>query len=109
MIREEQIKDAATDYGYLNAGGGSLRPAYCAGFCDGAKWADDNRTWISVKDELPQEHIDVLVFDKYGTRAVAYYCNEEGEVYWDTNDDELSTIFEDVLYWMPLPDRPKRR
>ena len=80
------------------------------GLQEGLKAADDNPKppWISVDDDLPCNHQDlihsnytdrVLVLSRNGYSEVSFMCIIEGAWEWNT----LIT----VLYWMPIPEPPK--
>ena len=63
--------------------------------------------WISVKDRLPEERTEVLVY-RGGyidmMNVYTYLGNGEWEDsygYWSKTEDE------GITYWMPLPDLPK--
>lgn len=75
MTREKEIDVAAThyDYGYNT---GSRISAYCC-FRDGAEWADKNPklTWISVKDDLPCNHKELMATEIY-TKKIIVYLND---------------------------------
>lgn len=53
--------------------------------------------WISVKDRLPEQYTDVIVFTKSGTITVDY-VDENGDFYY---------YGEYVTHWMPLPQKPE--
>lgn len=76
---------------------------------EGAKFAPNNQ-WISVKDDLPCNHPEmlhpnytdkVLVLSRNGYSEVAFMCLIEGAWEWNT--------FIKVLYWMPIPEPPKEQ
>lgn len=60
--------------------------------------------WVSVKDRLPPEYEDVLVY-RDGSYGIADmfegYCEETNGAVWSY------TGIGDPLYWMPLPKPPK--
>ena len=62
--------------------------------------------WISVKDEMPEVHEEVLVYNKGGsspnTIGVAWI---EGSGM--TSFDHAEGGYYDVTHWMPLPEPPK--
>jgi hypothetical protein len=107
MTREEEIKDVATDFGYMAAGGSPLRPAYCTGFCDGAKWADEHPNWISVEDKLPPYDEMVLLYcDSWDIPHVCERVEEcGGDVYYN---DEGRMLEDKPSYWMPRPKLPRK-
>lgn len=64
--------------------------------------------WISVKDEMPKPHIDVLVYGTTHTYGLehtfmkeSYYCGDD-DGYFFCEDTDTS-----VSHWMPLPTPPK--
>ena len=63
--------------------------------------------WISVKDKLPPENTDVLIWFKRNA-AVGVIINCEWNV--NSGDGWVTGVFEDDVqptYWMPLPEPPK--
>jgi Protein of unknown function (DUF551) len=56
--------------------------------------------WISVKDRLPEYAGDVLVCNRGGSRAIAWFNNNFQE--WRP---ELEG--REVTHWMPLPAFPE--
>ena len=97
MKREEQIRNAKNAF-------------YERIFEEGAKWADKypKNPWISVKDDLPCNHPEmlhpnytdkVLVLSRNDYYEVAFMCLIEDAWEWNT--------FVEVLYWMPIPKLPK--
>ena len=61
--------------------------------------------WISVKERLPQEWEEVLVWSSCGFVECAVYIGIPGKwrVTWNHDLMEMDTI----THWMPLPDAPK--
>ena len=55
--------------------------------------------WISVKDRLPEDDRDYLLFIKRGDFDVGYFRSG----FW-TSYAEISP---EVTHWMPLPEPPK--
>ena len=53
--------------------------------------------WVSVKDKLPEQYTDVIVFIKSDTIAVDY-VDENGDFYY---------YGKNVTHWMPLPQKPE--
>lgn len=70
--------------------------------------SDANRKWISVKDSLSANDIDVLMFTEYG---MAIGCRRG--IYWFSDEDVYVTLsdkeshFSYVTHWMPLPEPPE--
>lgn len=56
--------------------------------------------WISVKDELPDFDVDVLVYD--GKHIYIDYVFEE----WDDVGKVFFASLNRVKYWMQLPAKP---
>ena len=73
--------------------------------------------WISVKDQLPEDHVQVLAMKelKNGRRDYCLaYCIREYEA-WDykTGQNKIGPYWvcggnNNILYWMPLPDIPEK-
>ena len=81
-------------------GFGKLAPV----FLEGANFVLENQ-WISVKDDLPCNHKEmihsnytdrVLVLSRNGYSEVAFMCLIEDAWQWNT--------LIKVLYWMPIPE-----
>ena len=51
--------------------------------------------WISVKDKLPCESDNILVWE-------GQYC----EIYLCYNRDHFERHYKDITHWMPLPEPP---
>ena len=67
--------------------------------------------WISVKDRLPEIKQDVLMCFDSGNMAVGFwYDGDEDITFWCANtDDGWYTDCDCMpLYWMPLPELPKK-
>ena len=101
MILQEKIKQKAEGFG-------KLAPV----FLEGAKFVLENQ-WISVKDDLPYNHEellyqkeiiegsgtkDVFAINEYGDIWVDYMIYENGK--WRWNDFEPE-------FWMVAPKLPK--
>lgn len=108
MTREKEIDRAATHYNY-GYNEDSIVSAYCC-FRDGAKWADANpkSPWISVSDDLPCNHSElilqgvpltqeVLVIEDGETYIVSMYRDSYGWQWTSNTKPE---------YWMPIPNIP---
>ena len=57
--------------------------------------------WISVKERLPEEGEDVLFFD------FDIEIGQKMRSGWHPNWSDTLISFEQVSYWMPLPDPPE--
>ena len=104
MTREEQIAIASCAYG---SRGSSID------FTVGAKWADSHpkSPWISVKDDLPCNH-EELLNAKYETKKVLilkcggfldidYMLKVDGKWEWST--------YKHPEFWMLILEPPKDR
>jgi len=72
--------------------------------------ASEVQGWISVKDQLPEDHAYVLMAASTGLVTVTFYTPPEKRLI----DDKVSAKFEhankygyEVTHWMPLPEAPK--
>lgn len=69
--------------------------------------------WISVKDRLPEEGLEVLIFGKIlndfskvlGVRA-RFQGDQSWKYTWESEDIHIYTQ-DDVTHWMPLPKPPE--
>jgi hypothetical protein len=60
--------------------------------------------WILLKEQKPKRETNVLVYGKNGEIRIMQRWEEQN--IWT----DLETPFwddEDILYWMPLPEKPK--
>lgn len=63
--------------------------------------------WISVKDRLPEDEKQVLVYDRiHKTCTIGNYKKTEENDYWVAYQGE-SSIWYNITHWMPLPEPPK--
>lgn len=58
--------------------------------------------WISVKDKLPDDDVDILLHDTYCGTLIGWYDDKEGIF----KTDYIGQL-EAVTRWMPLPEEPK--
>ena len=64
--------------------------------------------WISVKDRLPEDNLEVLFFSQeYDGCFVGYKAVEGSYVDPEGNGLSVSNIQKYYTYWMPLPAAPK--
>ena len=118
MTREEKINDASETYmnGLFEDGVEIPIEDYeniFDAFCQGAEWADNNpkSPWISVKDDLPCNHKELLLSTGYHTISVFTYkkggaCGIDNMIIRN-GKWEWEAWKEDYLYWMPIPKLPK--
>ena len=111
MTLQEKIQKKAEEYG-------QLAPA----FLEGAKFALANR-WISVEDDLPCNHEELIENEYYTKRVLVVLawndnpskkhigigdmCNVIGS--FNTNWYWRNTAYYHVVYWKPLPGLPKEQ
>ena len=125
MTREEEIKkqadiytDDASNYTeWSDDGGWSCTndiDLVEKAFIEGAKWADNNpkSPWISVKDDLPCNHKELLLSTGYHTISVFTYkkggaCGIDNMIVRNRKW-EWEAWKEDYLYWMPIPKLSKK-
>lgn len=75
--------------------------------------------WINVKDRLPQDGVDVLVYHKddfyitvgyFESCNVSYYIESDGSIFYTDSGWETDIPWAQkggVTHWMPLPEAPK--
>lgn len=126
--REKEIDDASEKFVAFNLCDTKFTEEaedfiqYCFG--SGAQWADENPQfrWISVNDDLPCNHEDLLESENYTKKVLAVLeweddpsekhievcdmCNIIGSFttgfYWRKN------VYYNVTHWMRLPELPKK-
>lgn len=111
MAREEEVKHAA--YAQYCNSESMCFTLLCNSFKQGAEWADNNpkSPWISVNDDLPCNHEELLLSTRYHTVSVFTY-KKGGAVGIDNmiirnGKWEWESWKENYLYWMPIPNLPK--
>lgn len=133
MTREEEIIEAGIEYTMQNSprciGGDNFYEQTRElnrnkSFEAGAKWADANpkSTWISVKDDLPCNHeellenlrdtkmVEVVFQDKCsGKRRVEVRCMTNIKIDYNSSNEWVWKAYwdEDIIYWRPIPEPPK--
>ena len=128
MTREEQIKkqadiytDAASNYTEWSEDNGWSDTNDVEfvekAFIQGAKWADKNPkfTWISVEEDLPCNHEElihfdltnnVLVIDDKQNIFIAFMKKyKDNEWIWDSTNNFVFLPL--ITHWMPIPEPPK--
>ena len=82
-------------------------------FEKGAEWADEHpkSPWISVKNDLPCNHKELLLSTGYHTVTVFTYkkggaCGMDNMIVRN-GKWEWEAWKENYLYWMPIPKFPK--
>ena len=116
MTREEEIKHAA--YAQYCNSESIYFTLLCNSFKQGAEWADNNpkSPWISVEDDLPCNHEELIDKDKNMTKRVLI-ISKDGKSNVTPNIMSMffiencwqwacETYFK-VTYWMPIPKLPK--
>ena len=114
MTREEEIKKAIDIQFPKGLGERTNEQALAAaGFELGVKWADEHpkSPWISVKDDLPCNHKELLLSTGYHTVTVFTYkkggaCGMDNMIVRN-GKWEWEAWKENYLYWMPIPKFPK--
>ena len=109
MTREDVIYEAANKYSEY------LYDTVTAnnGFIAGAKWADKNpkSSWISVEDDLPFNHEELLdsskrmtcqVFVRYDDGRYGFSCMAKILDEW-----KWLNSWTKITHWMPFPKAPK--
>lgn len=101
MTLQEKIKQKAEGFG-------KLAPV----FLEGAKFALENQ-WISVEDDLPCNHEELITTDGYYGKETSSVITMRKSGIIDTNymvlcDNKWKWKYGTVSYcWMPIPKPPK--
>lgn len=98
-MTQEKIKKKSEEYG-------KLAPV----FLEGAEFALENQ-WISVKEDLPCNHKELLLSTGYHTVTVFTYkkggaCGMDNMIIRN-GKWEWEAWKENYLYWMPIPNFQK--
>ena len=122
MTREEQINEAVNTYMNGLFEDGIEIPIEDfenieAGFIIGAEWADANpkSPWISVDEDLPCNHEELIHFDltnnvlviddKQNTSIAFMKKYKDNEWVWDSTNNFVFLPL--ITHWMPIPELPK--
>lgn len=98
-MTQEKIKKKSEEYG-------KLAPV----FLEGVEFALENQ-WISVEEDLPCNHEELLLSTGYHTVTVFTYkkggaCGMDNMIVRN-GKWEWEAWKENYLYWMPIPNLPK--
>ena len=63
----------------------------------------DNR-WISVEERLPEDGVDVLIYDRENLEAPISSASHRSGRGWVC---DLELYFDGPTHWMPLPEPPE--
>ena len=90
-----------------------------ADFTKGAEWADSHPYWHKAGEELPEKSkldpnisIRVLALDEDGEYHIAIYDYSINDWQMVEGNEGAENIFRtvlliDIIYWMPLPNKPE--
>ena len=116
MTRDEEVRNAIDMIFPIppSEKGRTYEQALMAtGFENGVKWSDAHpkSPWISVKDDLPCNHKELLLSTGYHTVTVFTYkkggaCGMDNMIIRN-GKGEWEAWKENYLYWMPIPEFPK--
>lgn len=104
MTLQEKIQKKAEGYG-------KLAPA----FLEGAKFALENQ-WISVKDDLPCNHEELIIDDELlDKHTKPVICNKSygvscvGIMIYNVDRNAWHWVSEKPTHWFPIPELPKEK
>ena len=110
MTREEEIINAANEL----CNSFRCGKTYKLGFAIGVKWADKHPKlpWISVKDDLPCNHEELIVDTPLYKRTKPVVCNKPCGIRVDQMVCDMSLngwywTGETPIHWFPAPELPK--
>ena len=61
--------------------------------------------WISCKDKMPDDGVNVLIYTGNRMISLAWYDKDMGYFYICDSDYKYNSL--DVTHWQPLPEPPK--
>ena len=110
MTREEEIINAANEL----CNSFRCGKTYKLGFEIGVKWADEHpkSPWISVKDDLPCNHEELIVDTPLYKRTKPVVCNKPcgirvDQMVYDMSLNGWYWTGETPIHWFPAPELPK--
>ena len=110
MTREEEIINAANEL----CNSFRCGKTYKLGFEIGVKWADEHpkSPWISVKDDLPCNHEELIVDTPLYKRTKPVVCNKPcgirvDQMVYAMSLNEWYWTGETPKHWFPAPELPK--
>ena len=112
MTREEEIINAANELCNSFRCGKTCK----LGFGIGVKWADEHpkSPWISVKDDLPCNHEELIIddelFDKHTKPVIckkSYGVSCVGIMIYNVDRNVWRWVSEKPTHWFPIPELPK--
>ena len=116
MTREDQIRNAVdTTFPMPPSGEGRKyeQALMATGFEGGVKWADANpkSPWISVKDDLPCNHKELI--RKNGSSTKRVIIVEDGGYYFDRmilSNNKWDWVYATIpSHWFPIPELRNNR
>ena len=117
MTREEEIRnaiDAIFPIPQSKKGRAYEQAIMATGFEAGVKWADKHPKlpWISVKDDLPCNHEELIVDTPLYKRTKPVVCNKPcgirvDQMVYDMSLNGWYWTGETPTHWFPAPELPK--
>jgi hypothetical protein len=82
-------------------------PAYCDRHYPGRLSLSLSEHWISVKDRLPENEVDVLTYNGRGCSVSHMRRNivDSHLSHWIQCEDNYD--YDNITHWMPLPEPPR--
>lgn len=117
MTREEEISNAVDTIIPISPlwDGRTYEQALMAtGFEAGVKWADAHpkSPWISVEDDLPCNHVELIIDNPLYKRTKPVVCNKPcgirvDQMVYDMELNAWSWIGMTPTHWFPIPKLPE--
>ena len=103
MAEEYRIWILENEHDEVEKPGGHLSIAFLAGY-------QAAQQWISVKERLPEDNLEVLFFSQeYDGCFVGYKAAEGSYVDPESNGLSVSNIQKYYTYWRLLPEPPEEK